>query len=131
MKTPQRNSVLNYLKNNTSHPTAREIYDAISKKDDGVVSLATVYNTLSLMKKKGLVRELAITDLDYKRYDPNVSPHAHLICGDCGKIVDVRLPFTVEIPEEQKQGFDIRAGDIHFYGLCPACRNKEKNPAAQ
>lgn len=125
MKTVQRNSILNYLKNNTSHPTAIDIFNAINKETN-VFSLTTVYNTLSLMKKRGLVHELTITGMDCKRYDPNVNPHAHLICSDCGKIVDVQLPFSVDIPEEQKQGFDISTSDINFYGICPNCRHKEK-----
>jgi len=93
------------------------------------ISFATVYNTLSKMKKEGLIRELAINNSDYKRYDPNLSSHAHLICKDCGKIDDIPSPLTVEIPDEQRQGFEIHHEDIHFYGLCAVCRNKvhEKN----
>jgi Fur family transcriptional regulator, peroxide stress response regulator len=126
MKTNQRNSILNYLKKSTSHPTASDIYKALSKKDNDIISLATVYNTLSLMKKKGLVRELAIVNVDHKRYDPLVTPHAHLICSNCAKIADVKFPLHVGIPAEHRQGFDIRDSEIKFYGLCPACKSKER-----
>jgi len=130
MKTPQRKIIVNYLKNNSSHPTAREIYDAVSQKN-GIISLATVYNTLSLMKKEGMVRELAITNFDHKRYDPNVKPHAHLICISCGKITDVSLPLHVGVPNELREGFIIKDSEVNFYGLCPVCAEKDKRPSSK
>jgi Fur family peroxide stress response transcriptional regulator len=127
MKTPQRKTIINYLKDNTSHPTAREIYHAVSQKN-GMISLATVYNTLSLMKKNGIIRELAIANFDQKRYDPKVEAHAHLICSNCGEIVDVQLPLHIGIPDEHRQGFLIKDREINFYGLCPVCTEKDKKP---
>lgn len=130
MRTMQRSSIMAYLKGNTSHPSALDIHQAISK-NEGMISVATVYNTLAMMKKKGLVREVAVTSGGQKRYDPNVSPHAHLICSDCGKIVDVNLPFAVEVPEVQRQGFEILESDVHFYGLCSSCKTKDRNASVQ
>lgn len=130
MKTPQRKIILNYLKNNKSHPTVREIYDAVSQKN-GMISLATVYNTLSFMKKKGLVRELAITNFDHKRYDPDVKPHAHLICDTCGEIVDVHLSLHVGLPNDHRHGFIIKDSEINFYGLCPVCAEKHKKQSSK
>jgi Fur family transcriptional regulator, peroxide stress response regulator len=126
MKTVQRNSIHNYLKNSTSHPTAKDIYMAVSKKDKDIISLATVYNTLAMMKRRGLVRELAIPNFDQKRYDPVVTPHAHLICSDCGKIADVALPLHLGISDEHKQGFHIQDSEINFYGLCPVCKKRSR-----
>lgn len=130
MKTPQRKTILNYLNNNSSHPTAREIYEAVSQKN-GMISLATVYNTLSLMKKKGIVRELAITNFDHKRYDPIVKPHAHLICSRCGKITDVHFPVHVGVPDEHRQGFIVKDNEVNFYGLCPICVEKDKKSSSK
>lgn len=129
MKTAQRNTILNYLKNDTSHPTAKEIYMGISQKEKDSISLATVYNTIALMKKRGMVREIAIPDFDQKRYDPNVVPHPHLICRECGRIEDVFFPVHIGIPDEYKQGFSIQENEINFYGLCPRCKTKDKEPA--
>lgn len=131
MKTTQRQIIYSYLKNNKSHPTARDIYEAISKKGCEKISFATVYNTLALMKKKGLVREVAIINFDQKRYDPIVTPHVHLICGNCGQISDVLLPVNVEIPDEHRQGFVIQDREVNFYGLCSVCKNKDKKTSTQ
>lgn len=42
MKTTQRNTILNYLKNDTSHPTAKDIYEAVSQKENNKISFATI-----------------------------------------------------------------------------------------
>jgi Fur family peroxide stress response transcriptional regulator len=125
MKTIQRKLILNYLKNTTSHPTARDIFLALSEKENSVISLATVYNTLAYMKKKGLVREIAIPSFSHKRYDANMASHAHLICTRCGAIADVHFPLHIGLPEEHRQGFYIQDSEINFYGHCLACQDKE------
>ncbi len=124
MQTVQRKLIMSCLDGNKSHPSARDIFNCISKREHGVISYATVYNTLSKMKKEGLIRELAINNADYKRYDPNLSPHAHLICTECGRIEDMEMPLIGEISCEQRHGFDIKNGDVQFYGVCPECNNK-------
>ncbi|MBN1364016.1 MAG: transcriptional repressor [Syntrophaceae bacterium] len=123
--TLQRNSINNYLKKNTSHPTINDIYQAVSK-DISSISLTAVDNTLSLMKQEGLIRELIITNENFKRYDANVLPHAHLICKECSKIIDADLPPQAVIPEKQKPGLDVQIGDVYIYGLCSACKKKKK-----
>lgn len=131
MKTIQRNSILNYLKSTTSHPTAKEIFTALCEKENFVISMATVYNTLKLMKKKGLVRELALPNFDFKRYDANLTPHAHLICNLCGQIGDVFFQLHAGLPEEHRQGFSIQDSEINFYGLCAGCQDKQKDSSAK
>lgn len=68
-----------------------------------------------------LIRELAITNFNHKRYDSNVSPHIHLICSECGKIADVLFPLHVGIHDEHRRGFHIKESEINFYGRCLAC----------
>jgi Fur family transcriptional regulator, peroxide stress response regulator len=128
MNTPQRNSILNYLKNSAIHPTAKDIYHELSGKEK--ISMATVYNALALMKRKGIVREFAISNSDRKRYDTDLTPHAHLICNNCGKITDGHFPLHLEIPDEHKQGFVAKDIEINFYGLCPRCKKKNDPTSA-
>jgi len=121
MKTEQRKIIMDYLKDNSSHPTVKDIYEALSKIDINRISLATIYNTLNLMKKKGMIREIAVPGVDYKRYDSNMKTHAHIICNDCGKIVDIENTFNIEIDYEQRKGFKIVSSELNFYGVCPDC----------
>jgi Fur family peroxide stress response transcriptional regulator len=118
-RTPQRLAILHYLKGNTRHPSAADIYRALSVEFPSI-SRATVYNTLARLTEEGDLRELAI-DPEKRRYDPDTSLHHHLICTQCLKVVDVRIPAEVPIPEDERRGFEITGCRITFYGLCERC----------
>lgn len=85
--TPQRRAILRYLDGNPDHPTAAEVFAAVTR-DFPMASRATVYNTLALLAEVGAVRELHDAERD-TRYDPNVSHHHHFVCPRCGRISDV------------------------------------------
>lgn len=120
--TPQRLAILNYLDGNKEHPSAEEIYKAVSKRFP-TMSFATVYNTLETLRVKGMVLELTIDPIK-KRFDPNTTPHHHLICLKCKKIVDIHGAFKLSIPDNEKANFDIIGNHIEFYGICPDCKSK-------
>lgn len=65
---PQRIAILDYLDGNKKHPSAEDIYKAVSKKFP-TMSFATVYNTLQTLRKRGCVLELTI-DPDKKGLTP-------------------------------------------------------------
>ena len=123
-RTPQRLAILEYLDGNSSHPSAEEIYRAVSKKYRSM-SFATVYNTLHALAQSGGVRELTI-DPDRKRYDPNTSRHHHCLCISCGKIIDVSEDLAIEDPKEASRDFTVIGSHVEFYGHCTACRKKRK-----
>ncbi|GBD97760.1 MAG TPA: transcriptional repressor [Nitrospirae bacterium] len=120
--TPQRAAIFEYLDGNKSHPSAEEIFIEIKKRYP-MISFATVYKTLEALKSRGDLLELSL-DPERRRYDPDTSPHHHLVCIKCKKIVDIHKDFSLEIPEEAKVSFDIIGNHIEFYGICPDCRKK-------
>ncbi len=122
--TPQRLAILEFLEGNKEHPSAAAIYEAVGVKFP-TMSFATVYNTLRILRDKEKLLELSI-DPEKKRYDPDTAPHHHLICTECGKIVDIFSRFEVGIPEEEQQGFEITGNHVDFYGLCPQCHMEKK-----
>ncbi len=123
-KTPQRIAVFKYLEGNKMHPSAEDIYKAISK-EFSTMSFATVYNTLSAMKNHGSLVELTI-DPDKKRFDPNTSPHHHLMCIHCRRILDVQVDYHLTLPDSD---FEIVGNHIEFYGICTKCKKsgRERN----
>ena len=123
-RTPQRLAILAYLEGNTSHPSAEDIYRAVSKKYHSM-SFATVYNTLNMLAKAGTIRELTI-DPVRKRFDPDVSQHHHLMCVLCGRIVDISGGLTVDLPDNLAQDFDVLGSHVEFYGHCGSCKKKRK-----
>lgn len=123
-RTPQRLAILDFLAGNTSHPSAEDVYRAVSKKYRSL-SVATVYNTLNALAKAGALRELSL-DPERRRYDPDTSGHHHLICVACGKIADVPGGVAVSLPPEMAQGFLVLGGHVEFHGYCAVCKKKGK-----
>ncbi len=124
--TAQRAAILEYLKNNKHHPNATDIYNNVSKKLS-TISVTTIYNTIDVLKKEGLIQELAVRNHGGKRFDYNIVPHDHLICNVCGKIIDVEvnIDHPLMLDEKQKNGFDVRETRIKFYGICPDCKEMD------
>jgi len=119
--TPQRIAILDYLEGNKDHPSAEDIYKAVSERFP-TMSYATVYNTMDALAEKKCVVELNI-DTHKKRFDPDVRPHNHIICTKCSQVVDVFEKYSLDVPKEQRQGFEITGNLIEFYGVCIKCKN--------
>src|ERR1035438_6861155 len=87
--TGQRRAIIETVFSTEKHFTAEELLGWARRRDKSV-SRATVYRTLSLLTESGLVREMDF-EKDQKVYDPNYAEHPHhnhIICQDCGKIVE-------------------------------------------
>jgi Fe2+ or Zn2+ uptake regulation protein len=128
-KTAQRAAIHEFIKDNKTHPSAREIFEHVSEQLS-TISMTTVYNTMELLKRKGFVQEIhAVVDGEGRRYDPNVMPHDHLICETCGKVIDIEVAVdhSLLVPEDQQHGFDINKISINVYGRCSECRNQNRN----
>ena len=78
--TPQRQAIIRYLIASHSHPTADEIYQALSP-DFPNISVATIYNNLRVFKSIGIVKELTYGDAS-SRFDFNTHNHYHVICEE-------------------------------------------------
>lgn len=123
--TPQRLAIIKYLEGNQMHPSAEDVYAEVSKKFP-TMSLATVYNTLETLKKRGEVQELTI-DPGKKRFDPDTGPHHHIICTACGRIVDVHIQYDLNVPAGERKDFEITGNHVEFYGLCARCRKRRND----
>ncbi|WP_048180519.1 Fur family transcriptional regulator [Methanosarcina siciliae] len=123
--TPQRIAIGRFALHNHAHPTAQRIYNEV-KKIYPTVSLATVYKTIQILKEVGLIQELNL-EKDQARFDPNMEPHAHLVCLQCKSISDCTDPMISEIVDRMSNKADFSAGEWNFdvYGICSNCRLKK------
>ncbi|HBI3504497.1 TPA: peroxide-responsive transcriptional repressor PerR [Staphylococcus aureus] len=122
--TPQRQAILRYLISSHTHPTADEIYQALSP-DFPNISVATIYNNLRVFKDIGIVKELTYGDSS-SRFDFNTHNHYHIICEQCGKIVDFQYPQLNEIERLARHmtDFDVTHHRMEIYGVCKECQDK-------
>ncbi len=119
--TPQREKIFQILQGNQSHPTAEAVYVELVREMP-TVSLKTVYQTLHELVDMGEISPLDL-GTGSARFDPNQSPHHHLVCTRCHLVKDLYLEVDdIQIPSEQLEGFEAGVAEITFRGLCPQCR---------
>ena len=85
--TRRREAVYRALCATRSHPTAEELRVMVLR-DDCTLSLATIYSTLDLVCRQGLVRRMSMQGRA-DRFDSTTANHLHLRLEDTGEVVDV------------------------------------------
>jgi Fur family peroxide stress response transcriptional regulator len=123
--TPQRLAIFHALAASDEHPSAQMIHEVVQAKYP-MLSLATVYSTLELLRDMGEIIEVGFTD-EGRRYEPNLHPHINLVCVQCGRIEDFEAVAltTVERSVADGSGYEIQGSRVECYGLCPECRTVE------
>jgi len=130
--TGARQEVFDLLVRTEQHLSAQDIHRTCQASNSDI-GLTTVYRTLELLDKAGLVRKIHTGDglvrYEYRRSD-HADHHHHLICSGCGLIFNYRdfeqeelqLVRRTEELLARKYGFLIRDHNIEFIGLCSECR---------
>ncbi|MBI2069536.1 MAG: transcriptional repressor [Elusimicrobia bacterium] len=89
-QTTQRQAILDYLLQASRHLSQEDIYRALKSRGIGRV---TVFRALKTLEDCGLVARVsgpgAMARYEVKKERPH---HDHLICVDCGAILEVRWP---------------------------------------
>ena len=119
--TPQRQLILQELRNSKAHPTADYIYLKVRKAIPNI-SLGTVYRNLDILSEMGLVLKMEGCG-SQRRYDGNPLNHCHVRCLKCGKVDDIPDGSVAEIDCDSVDipGYTIVGHSIFFDGLCNAC----------
>lgn len=125
--TRQRLEVADAITRVPDHPSVIRIQQELSRR--GVpIGTATVYRTLDLLVESGLVRAHDFGE-GFKRYEAALdhSPHEHLICQRCGRVVEFtndRLERMLEMIADELT-FLHRRHRVEIYGLCVECRGRD------
>jgi Fur family iron response transcriptional regulator len=85
--TTQRIEIATALLSHAQHISADEILNKVNCAKNKV-SKATIYNTLGLFVRRGLVRELLV-DAEKVVYDSNTTFHHHFYNVDTGELTDI------------------------------------------
>ena len=117
--TPQRLAIVDAFADDASHPTAQEIYERL-RTSMPTMSFATVYSTLDTLAAANLCTVRALAP-GAARFDPNTAPHHHAVCDRCGAMVDV-VAAPARVPgKSPAPGFEVRAVETIFRGVCGVC----------
>ncbi len=127
--TTQRKVVLNaMLDHQDEHLTVEEIYQVV-KKTNPEIGLATVYRNIQLLSDMRIVEKLNLDD-GFTRYElaneDEVHRHHHLICEECGVVIEVKedLMGSIEKSFKESYGFTVHDHQAKFFGVCEDCTKK-------
>ena len=129
--TPQRLAIYQTLANTTAHPTAERLLTAV-RRTLPRVSVNTIYYTLAALRKVGLVHEVNYGH-ERARFDANLEPHHHVICRDCGRIIDLldealdQFPLQAAMPAR----FMVTSHRVDIFGYCADCRSRHRRNGTQ
>lgn len=122
----QRIAIMDYLKEHRVHPSAEDVYAALSPVMP-TLSKTTVYNTLRLLAENGAILMLTIDDRNVN-FDFDTSQHSHLLCRKCGRIFDYRSPFEhTAVCGTTDEGFLIEEAHVYYHGVCRDCLRSNIN----
>lgn len=124
--TPERFAVLDAVLETQGHFDAEGLYYRMIS-NGGKVSKATVYNTLDLLQNCGLVSKYRFAE-GTSRYEKAFGRphHHHLICLECGEIVEFIQERLERIQDEvcREKGFSLQSSTLQIFGTCPKCKKK-------
>lgn len=121
----QRIAIMEYLLEHRTHPSAEEVYLALSETMP-TLSKTTVYNTLRLFADHGAALMLTIDDRNVN-FDADTSQHAHFLCKKCNKIYDFHTQIGLnKMKELRMEGHQVEEAHTYYKGICKDCIEIEK-----
>lgn len=122
--TDQRRLIVETFFKVPNHISIEELLAKV-RQQDSRVGYATVYRTLKLLTECGVAFERKFGD-GLTRYElaDESSHHDHLICVDCGKIIEFEEPQIEELQERiaARHGFALKTHKHEMYGTCSECQ---------
>lgn len=120
--THQRREIFQVLIETVEHPTVEAVYSQIKKKIPSI-SIDTVYRTLQMFEKHGLINRVQSL-VDKVRYDSNLDPHHHFICLKCQKVEDFNWPEfdRLPLPKGADKFGQVEVEKVELRGICKECK---------
>jgi Fur family ferric uptake transcriptional regulator len=124
--TKQREIIADIFFNINVHISLDELLSKVRRKNPKV-GYATVYRTMKLLVECGLAAERHFGD-GQSRYESvsGEGHHDHLICTECGKIIEFENQVIEDIQAEiaKEKNFVVTSHKLELYGRCNKCAKK-------
>lgn len=122
-RTAQRDLIMEIFLRTEDHMTSEDLY-LLVQKEDPRVGHTTVYRTLKLLTEAGLAREVRFGDnKTYYEHHYNHQHHDHMICTECGRVIEFFSPDIESLQDEMadKFGFKPTHHSLRMWGVCSQC----------
>ena len=125
-QSAERRMILEKVMRLDAHFTAKSLHELMQGVER--VSLATVYNTLELLQKAGLIVKHPFAEPEYET-TVRSSTHHHRICIQCGAIKEFSdQKIEMAIKRRTFTAFAPEYSSLYLYGLCKKCMPRQKKP---
>lgn len=125
--TSQRETILQVFQNlpEGNHLSAEDLHEHLNRQGENI-SLSTIYRTLKLMARMGILRELELAE-GHKHYEinqPSPHHHHHLICVRCNKTIEFKNDSILKTGTKtaQKEGYHLLDCQLTIHAICPTCQ---------
>lgn len=127
--TRQRRTILLIVETATTHLDASQILRKAQRIDPGI-DRVTVYRTLNLLKRHGLIDELDLMHLEGEKHFYERRPardHMHMACLRCGKIMEFESNLFERLKGQIQREchFHIVVTRLEMGGYCAKCRSEK------
>jgi Fur family ferric uptake transcriptional regulator len=124
--TAQRLAIADVVLGSDRHLSVEEVAREVAERG-ATAGTATVYRTLELLVRSGLVVERDFGE-GFKRFEParGIPHHEHLLCTVCGRVTefrDERLERMTTLIAEA-HGYARQRHRLVIYGVCEGCRGR-------
>jgi len=131
--TQERSTVVEDVFSQHEHFDADQVVERLTTaKGRRRVSRASVYRTLTLLEDAGMIRKVARSnDREVYEHDYGYPQHDHLICSECGEMIEF---YNAEISRTleqiaQSHGFRMSGHRLEVFGRCRDCsKPQRRNP---
>lgn len=125
--TAQRIAVLRAVSANP-HVTADALTEAV-RAEIGAISRQSVYDSLNVLVRKGILRRIEPAGSPARYEDRVGDNHHHLVCRECGRLVDVdcatgEMPCLIPVDDGD---FVIDEAEVVYWGICPDCQTADES----
>jgi Fur family ferric uptake transcriptional regulator len=131
--TPERFAVLDEIYSTHFHFEAEDILVRMRKKKYRV-SRATIYRTLELLEKCGLIRKARLGETKaYYEHTYGRHHHEHMKCEVCGRVIEFESEEIEKLQDLicKKYNFEMTHHILHLFGVCETCQKDPRDRRAK
>lgn len=124
--TRQRRLLVEIIQGADSHMDVVQLWQR-ARAMDPTLNKVTVYRTLAMLKRQGLVDELDLMHIEGEKHyyeAKTIRDHMHLACLKCGRIQEFESSLFEKLKGqiERERRFQIQVVRVEAGGLCDRCR---------
>ena len=122
--TPERDAILEEVFEKHEHFDVEKLYQRLNSKGKHI-SRATIYRTIPILIDSGLIGEaMKHKNRIYYEHTYGHKPHEHMVCTNCGKIIEFNDKRVKKIIEEITKDHDFKSNEYKFEikGFCKGCQ---------